>query len=207
MQPQSRTSLDTSELIHSLSLGQFMNVEILNIHKDRFNTTLIGLKPQKFLLLELPNIVKRGELLDRMLMNNNLMVRTICELTTGECLAFETAVDAIVKSPHPLVYLNYPLQLVFHQLRKENRKHLFITASLLNKAQGVQAQGTIVDISTGGCRLELDHDEIVDNQEDNQLQIRFTEPGSGSEVTRQVRLCSRHKKGSSGVYLGLAFDT
>ena len=133
---QTRTTLDNSELHHYLSLGQFMNVEVLNTHHDRFNSTLIGLKPRKFLLLELPNIVKRGELLDRMIMNNKLVVRIICEFTTGDCLAFETTVDSIVKIPHPMVYLDYPVKLVFHQLHKENRKQLFIPAILKISCNG-----------------------------------------------------------------------
>src|SRR5687767_9831226 len=119
---------DTGELIRHVQVGQYVSVEISNIHKDRFSTRLVGLLDPKYLILELPNIVKRGELLDRLILNNTLTIRTICERTTGECMGFQTTVEAIVKHPYPLFFAYFPLEIFTYELRREERLETLLPA-------------------------------------------------------------------------------
>jgi hypothetical protein len=201
-----KVTRNTSELLNKIQIGQSLSIEITNIHRDRFSTRLIGMLNPKFLILELPSIVKRGELMDRLLYNNTLVIRTICEGSTGECLGFQSRVDSIIKHPHPLVFIDFPLEIITHELRSEERLETFLPAKLYKDDQSLVVPGTITDISNGGCRLVLDNEELLAGFNNTKtMHMSYEDSVRGIEVVKFVRICSQRKKGKHGVALGLAF--
>jgi c-di-GMP-binding flagellar brake protein YcgR len=196
---------DTSTLIHHVQVGQYVSVEIANIHRDRFSTRLIGMLDPKYLILELPSIVKRGELMDRLILNNTLIVRTICERTTGECLGFETKVEAIVKHPYPLFFAYFPLQMFTYELRREERLETLLPAKLYKDDGSHTVSGTITDISNGGCRLMLENAALLDGFNTQTLHLSYPNPAQGTDTVRFVRVCSRRKHGKKSLAVGLEF--
>ncbi len=197
---------DTSDLIHHVQVGQYVSVEISNIHKDRFSTRLVGMLDPKYVILELPSIVKRGELMDRLILNNMLTIRTICERTTGECLGFQTRVEAIVKHPYPLFFASFPIEVFTYELRREERLETLLPAKIYKDDGAHTALGTITDISNGGCRFILESESLLANFRDTQtLHISYPDPALGRDNVRFVRICSKRKYGKKSVALGLEF--
>lgn len=197
---------DTSDLIHHVQVGQYVSVEISNIYKDRFSTRLVGMLDPKYVILELPSIVKRGELMDRLILNNTLTIRTICERTTGECLGFQTKVDAIVKHPYPLFFASFPIELFTYELRREERLETYLPAKVYRDDGTHTVMGTITDISKGGCRFILESEALLVNLGDAQtMHISWPDPARGCDAVRFVRICSKRKYGKKSMALGLEF--
>ncbi len=196
---------DTSGLIHHVQVGQYVSVEISNLHKDRFSTRLVGMLDPKYVILELPSIVKRGELMDRLILNNTLTIRTICERTTGECLGFQTKVDAIVKHPYPLFFAQFPIEVFTYELRREERVETLLPAKLYKDDGAHTALGTINDISKGGCRFIVENEAMLNGINTQTMHLSYPDPARGCDSVRFVRICSRRKHGKKSVALGLEF--
>ena len=197
---------DTSDLINHVQVGQYVSVEISNIHKDRFSTRLVGMLDPKYLILELPGIVKRGELMDRLILNNALTIRTICERTTGECLGFQTKVDAIVKHPYPLFFASFPVEIFTYELRSEERLETLLPAKIYKDDGAHTVTGTITDISNGGCKFIVENEALVAHFSNTPtMHISYPDPARGADAVRLVRVCSKRKHGKKSVALGLNF--
>jgi hypothetical protein len=196
---------DTSDLIHHVQVGQYVSVEIGNLHKDRFSTRLVGMLDPKYLILELPSIVKRGELLDRLILNNPLTIRTLCERTTGECLGFQTTVEAIVKHPYPLFFIYYPLEIFRYELRREERLETLLPAKLYKDDGTHTVEGKITDISNGGCRVIIEDEAQLAGFNTLTMHLSYPDPARGCDTIKFVRLCSRRKYGKKSMALGLEF--
>jgi hypothetical protein len=197
---------DTSDLINHVQVGQYVSVEISNIHKDRFSTRLVGMLDPKYLILELPGIVKRGELMDRLILNNALTIRTICERTTGECLGFQTKVDAIVKHPYPLFFASFPVEIFTYELRSEERLETLLPAKIYKDDGAHTVTGTITDISNGGCKFIVENEALVAHFNNTPtMHISYPDPARGADAVRLVRVCSKRKHGKKSVALGLNF--
>jgi hypothetical protein len=199
-------SRDTSGLADHIQVGQYVSVEVSNIHRDRFSTRLVGMVYPKYVILELPNIVKRGELINRLILNHALTIRTICERTTGECLGFRTKVEEIVKHPYPLLFVFYPLEIFTYELRREQRIETYLPARIYRDDGAHTVAGTITDISNMGCRFTIDGDSLRANFGDTQtLHIAYPDSARGGETVRFVRICSQRRHGRKNVALGLEF--
>jgi hypothetical protein len=197
---------DTSDLINHVQVGQYVSVEVSNIHKDRFSTRLVGMLEHKYVILELPSIVKRGELMDRLILNNTLTIRTICERTTGECLGFKTKVESIVKHPYPLFFASFPVEVFTYELRSEERLETLLPAKIYKDDGAHTVMGTITDISKGGCRFIIENEALLANFRDVQtMHISYPDPARGMDTVRFVRICSKRKHGKKSVALGLSF--
>lgn len=197
---------DTSDLTNHVQVGQFVSVEISNIHRDRFSTRLVGMLESKYVILELPSIIKRGELMDRLIMNSTLTIRTICERTTGECLGFQTKVESIVKHPYPLFFATFPVEMFTYELRSEERIETFLPAKIYKDDGAHTVLGTITDISKGGCKFIVEDEAFLAPLKEVQtLHISYPDPARGVDNVRFVRICSKRKQGRKSVALGLSF--
>lgn len=197
---------DTSDLINHVQVGQYVSVEVSNIHKDRFSTRLVGMLESKYVILELPSIVKRGELMDRLILNNALTIRTICERTTGECLGFQTKVESIVKHPYPLFFASFPVEMFTYELRSEERLETLLPAKIYKDDGAHTVMGTITDISKGGCKFIIESEALLAHFKDVQtLHISYPDPARGTDAVRFVRICSKRKHGKKSIALGLGF--
>lgn len=203
---QPTVTRDTSGLIQHGQMGQYVSVEVANAHRDRFSTRLVGMMDPKYLILELPSIVKRGELIDRLILSNALTIRMICERTSGECLGFQTKVDAIVKHPYPLFFASFPVEIFTYELRREDRLETLLPAKIYKDDGSQTIEGTITDISKGGCRFILENETLAEQFSNTQtLHVSYPDPARGCDAVRFARVCSKRKHGKKSVALGLEF--
>ncbi|WP_246615123.1 PilZ domain-containing protein [Agarivorans litoreus] len=80
----------------------------------------------------------------------------IVEGDAGLCVAFKTKLITINKKPQIMLFVEYPEQIEFIQLRHESRinTHLPVVISE-QQASSNMLEGVVLDLSEGGCRIEL----------------------------------------------------
>ncbi|HWK53250.1 MAG TPA: PilZ domain-containing protein [Hyphomicrobiales bacterium] len=202
---QASDAQDAGVFAEYASVGQYTSVEILNGNRDRFKSALLGFKPPLFLILELPGLLQYGNLRDELLPGQGLIVRTICEKTTGACMGFHARVEAVLKSPCPVFFVSYPNHIETRELRQEKRQPANISAHMFkHEDEGVIA-GTIVDISPHGCCFEMPVGELDSAPQAEVLQLRYLDPLTERCVTRTARVCSQRREGQR-LALGFALE-
>lgn len=197
-------SRDVSSFMHNVSIGQFISVEVLNKEDDYFNTALVGVKHGMYLILEMPSLHRFSKLRDHLRVGQPLIIRTICEKTTGECLGFHSQVIGVSRIPYEVLFISWPQQMEVRALRTEKRRHTEIAAVMSKQGNSESLPGTITDLSAGGCCFELTVDPAVLRIKAKLLHLRFSDPATGIEQRRLSRVCSQRKEGNR-IVIGFAF--
>jgi len=114
----------------------------------RFKATLVGMKLDEYLIIQMPAIpginsrLQKGiEIVKRYVMN-------------GCVYGFVSSIMNTISSPALICFTSYPEYVEMVNMRKEKRLDCFFPTS--SKINGVVLSGAIVDISSDGCRLLLD---------------------------------------------------
>jgi len=195
---------DVNVFVQNACIGQYISVEIMNKGRERFKSSLIGMKNQQYLMLELPHLLKYGSLRDQLLLGQALVIRTICEKTTGECMGFRTNVEGVIKSPYPVFFATFPAEVETRELRNEKRSQTIIAAHMFKQEESDAIEGVLTDISAGGCCFELEVEQSVAGIKAKSMYLRFIDPESGQIVRRLGKICSQRKEGNR-IALGFAF--
>lgn len=133
------------------SVGLIMSVDLPR-KKDRVNTTLLGWDLNNFLLLK-PRL-DNGRVLEV-----GQGDTCVCRFINDEAYGFKSEVTAFHSSPFPLVAIKYPKVVEFLPFRKVRRFTANIPVEFLNVGKvkcggAIPCDGSIVDISEGGCLLK-----------------------------------------------------
>jgi hypothetical protein len=196
----------TKEIIaRKFAIGQVLDIEIQDTGNGRFQSTLIGMKEGKYLLTSMPSLTRHGNLRDLLLDDQDVIVRTICEKTTGECLGFKSHVYAKLKQPEQLLFLAFPTTLQVHELRNENRMLVTQSAQILLDNGVRQIVGLITDFSASGCHFEYASAAADLPRKDDRVDICFRHPESAQDVRSGCRICSV-KIYQDIVRIGMAFE-
>ncbi len=193
------------ELVDHLRPGLFVEVEIKS-SKKRFRSHIIGLKDDEYLVMELPDPKRYNGLKEAIIEQESLIIRTIFEKTSGECAAFSCRVLSKVTFPDKLLFVSFPHSLCCKQLRREKREFVSVKAHisfLSSDNENIHANGTIIDLSHGGCCLQLGKDE-VSHVKQEKVVVTFTSPNTQT-AQKLVASIRSHKKEQSRLILGLAF--
>lgn len=191
-----------------LRMGQFVDVEIKTARK-RFHSKIVGLKEPEYIIVELPDIRKYGYLKDTITDQDDIIIRSVFEKTTGQCIAFNTRPLHKLSFPDKLLFLSFPTDLISSELRKEVRESVdikaFIThSSSSNEMKEHKITGKITNLSPGGCHFEMPKEQMAMLKEER-VTIEFVPPGQHSAIKKYALICSHHKE--DDVYaLGLAFE-
>lgn len=186
-------------------MGQYVDVEILNATGDRFESHLIGVKDQNYLILEQPEVARYGLLRDKLVKSLNVVIRTVCEKTNGDCIAFKSQVVGVMKFPYRLFFIKFPNEVETHELRSEKRQAIRKKGVIFKDAKGRRINGVITDISEGGCRFEFEVDETIKGIKPGSIFVEFNEPGQDKLVNLAAKVCSQ-RKDQKKVLLGLSFN-
>lgn len=193
------------QISRKVAIGQMLDIEIPDTTRTRFQSALVGMKDGKYLVAELPSLTRHGNLRDQLLERQQLIVRTICEKTTGECLGFKAFIQAKLNKPDQLMFLTYPTSVQIHELREEKRMLVLLEAKLVcNQGERV-IFGNISDLSAGGCRFEYEMGPEPPLNRDDPAEICFEHPETGRIENRNVRVCSARGNQQGMMVLGMAF--
>src|SRR6478609_321526 len=90
---------DVNFFVENASMGQHISVEIVGRARDNFKTRLVGCRSGSYLILEIPGLLEAGNIRSQLVPGRELIIRTICEKTTGECMGFYSSVVGVVRVP------------------------------------------------------------------------------------------------------------
>ncbi|MFT6899495.1 MAG: c-di-GMP-binding flagellar brake protein YcgR [Paraglaciecola sp.] len=200
------TDIPHNQIIsHNVRMGQFVDVEILNELHDRFKSFLIGAKDGKYLVLEQPDSKRYGFVRDQLCEGQSIVIRTICEQTTGECIAFRSVVEGIINHPRRLLFVSFPDDIQKRELRGEQRTAIRYPAEIYMMKKANRIKGVITDISDGGCRFEFRAGETVKGIKQEYIYIEFEHPDTGQVLELTSKVCSQRKE-MDVISIGIAFD-
>jgi hypothetical protein len=173
-----------------LTLGQTLDIEVPDSNRTRYQSPLVGMKEGKYLLAELPSLTRHGNLRDLLTEQQQVIIRTICEKTTGECLGFKSFIQTKLKHPDQLMFLSFPSSVQIHELREEKRMSVMLEAKLVCNHGERIIFGLLTDLSGGGCRFEYELGADTPPERDDTAEICFEHPETGKLENRGVRMCS-----------------
>ncbi len=194
-------------LSNTLSVGQTMLIE-MRMLRNQFKTELIGYRENEYLICRLPDVKKYGHLRDRINPNSGMIVRTICEYTTGEVAAFESKALGKLSHPDQLLFLVYPENVITHALRKEVRQHTALDAVVYAIGEDKEEefiQGQVINVSTHGCGFE--YNTTVTHKIEEKTVLLEVPGGKHPQfnVPRKVSVRSQRFRRNK-IFVGLEFE-
>lgn len=168
-----------------------------------FHTYVVGFKPPLCLILEHPLVDSWAH---RLKVNDGVWVRCFRD----KLIRFRTRIVRILKEPIPLIFVEYPKTVEHINLRRSERKKVFLKGIFLDlkeKRPDRTWEGYILDISDTGCLMWGDFVHLVDRE----VLLNFTVPWTRRNIQAKARVvrCEVTEKGmKSGLqFLDLDEDT
>ncbi len=106
---------------------------------------MVGMENEFLIITTPPN--PQGMLDHKFFVGNEFVVRY---LSHGTVYAFQTKLRAMITTPLPLLFLEYPKIVQRDELRSKKRANCMIPTVFIYKEE--EKQGAIIDISITGCR-------------------------------------------------------
>lgn len=200
--------VDQFSIIDHMRLGQTMDVEIVSAGKMRFYTKLVGCKDGKYLILELPDESKYGNIKEELTESNWLIIRTILEQTSGMAVAFESKTLSKTNYPARLFFVKFPETIVTRGLRREDRKQVKIKAQIYQSKEASEKEkieGHIINISPGGCCFECNVGKSVRAIKQTDVFVELDEKMPGYSLVNLAEVRSQRKI-KHVMTIGLAFQ-
>lgn len=132
-------------------LGTLLQLQFEGLGSSR--STLIGMEPGKFLIVNTPPIANIGS---KLFMKNHGIVRY---LSSGNVYAFRCTLLGIIKEPFRISILSYPEFLENINLRKYERISCIIDASVSHCEK--LYEGIVTDLSMGGCSFDFNKSDLT----------------------------------------------
>jgi hypothetical protein len=195
---------DVNFVLQNARIGQFISVEIANKQRDSFKSHLVGSKAGSYLIVEMPSVLEGSTVKEQLVVGQQLIVRSIFEKTTGECMGFHSKVEGVIRVPHPVLFISYPIEIETRELRNEKRLNTVLNAWMQVEPNAARMAGQIIDLSSGGCRFELPVEEGVVKIKAKNLYLRYLDPTTNQEVVRLGQVCSQRREGPV-LSIGFAF--
>lgn len=165
---------------------------------------MVGFKEPDYIIIELPDLNKYGYLRDDIADEGIMVVRTIFEKTSGDCIAFTSRAMTKLTFPDKLLFLSFPTDIITKELRKEPREFVSISAKMSHEERcNNKVMGKITNISRGGCSFELEANNIVAVKE-QRVVMEFPSPKSNCTITLLADVRSQRKDGNR-ILVGLSF--
>lgn len=127
-------------------------------------------------------------------------------IESGMVCGFKTHVHKVLTTPFRLIFFEYPDVIDRVNLRHSKRVSIFLKAEILWK--GETYEGTIRDLSEGGCYFEMKYwrdPAFGDLEVGSTLTVKFTIHGEKNKTELSCKVV-RLTKNQDDLRLGLAFD-
>lgn len=134
-----------------VSLGTLLQLQFEGLGSSR--STLVGMEPGKFLIVNTPPIAEIGS---KLFMKNHGIVRY---LSSGNVYAFRCTLLGLIKEPFRLAILSYPEAFENMNLRKHERISCILDAAVSHYEK--KYGGLVTDLSIGGCSFEFNKSDLT----------------------------------------------
>jgi c-di-GMP-binding flagellar brake protein YcgR len=174
--------------IINIGFGTQLQVELMG-REGHFKSILVGMEPDKYLLIKLPMM---PGILNKLYEGNRVTVRY---MYSGSVYGFHSIVLHYVTKPSSLLFVAYPKTIEVLQLRNSKRVDCLFPGKA--KIQEKEYTGTIEDISTGGCRFSIPTSD--------ESTVPKMEIGESIQLSFQLIGCPQPQT-VSGIVRGLSLD-
>ncbi len=147
------------KILNQLQCGEPFDFQFDAKGTQRLKCKLVGVHETSYLAFAIPKHAQTGY--DDFLTNKRpCILRTIIERGSGLCIGFKSSITGLIKKPYPMFFISYPKTIERYRLRNEIRLPTHAPASIMtNKSEKAESNkiyhGTIVDLSSTGCRFKL----------------------------------------------------
>ncbi len=204
------TNIETAACLNrNLSLlhgGSTINIEIITPagQRAKFRTTFIGYLPQKYVLIQFPDIKKLGNFAQHITQGMGVTVRGLIEGREGAVLAFLSTIKQTIQMPSRIIVLDFPRSLGIQNLRSSIRIETYIQAKV--KIDQDYWQTTITNLSISGCQLNIENGEQLVLAEKKVIEIIIEDKQGGSNIKLNGSVCNL-KQQADGLSFGVKFNT
>ncbi len=185
----------------ALEIGTKIKMELDELDRSLV-TTMVGMVPDEYLLITPPS--PASALVDVMASSDRIIIKY---LHMGRLYMFKTRLQKAIDEPHQLLFLDYPLVIHYHELRRARRTSIFIPGTLTLTGDD-EFSVALIDLNGLGCLCQI---RVKGNPPlpalaiDTQVHLRCLLPGlvESQQVTGIVR---NFKSSSTEARIGLAFS-
>ncbi len=188
-----------------LDVGLVLFLEAKGGNKNiRYKSSIVGWKPNGVIIIDMPLL--NGAYIN-LTCGCDCIVRYILY---GNAYGFEAKVIKNVNDHNlPLVYLSYPQKIEKIGLRKHERMEtdipVVIELSPGEEGASSRIDGIILDLSIGGCLLEIQNQDCPDFGIDTTITLSFTLPNTEINEVKIHSLIKRIQKISNNTKIGVQF--
>lgn len=197
------------ELKHFSTAGNRLSLDIGAKVKLEFDTldtplvsTMVGMLPDEWIVVTTPT---PHAIAETAVQEESWIV--LKYLHMGRLCLFRTQALKTIDKPYPLLFLDYPPVIHYHELRRAKRTSIFIPCTL-HLQRGPELYGVMVDLSGLGCLCLVKskgNTEIPIIDIESKLQLRCMLPGlkEDQELTAVVK---NFRKSAAEIRIGLEFS-
>ncbi|WP_404341615.1 flagellar brake domain-containing protein [Pseudoalteromonas mariniglutinosa] len=180
--------LNCEKLAH-IPAGSLVDVEIITpVASKRVKTEFIGLLQEQFVILNYPSTKRLANMSDYLKDGVTLVVRAVLESGGGQVIAFRQQIHAISSHPARLLFIDFPKQVQYFNLRAEARiPTLFPAVVKINDEQ--KLTGVIKDISLTGVLFDVKSKDDFSALKRSQCKVLLDQKNN-TENEFQGQICS-----------------
>jgi c-di-GMP-binding flagellar brake protein YcgR len=161
----------------AIELGTQLQIKIGGVDFN-FKCSLIGIKPDKFLIINAPS--PYGSIEHKLFRGNKIIVRYLYK---GTVFGFQSELVEDIYAPLKLLFVKYPEIIEEHNLRSQERIDCFLPTKI--KIKNEERNGVILNITEVGCfcvfKGAVKGKESLSVQIDEQVTLRCQFPEIGDE--------------------------
>jgi c-di-GMP-binding flagellar brake protein YcgR len=186
----------------SIQVGTALEIQIGG-KESRLTSELIGIEEDKYLIIKMPTVQSMAGLSSALHKGNRIIIRY---MHMGTIFGFKSHIIHFITSPTKLIFIQYPERIETHELRANKRLNCYLPANV--KIMDNTIEGTVTDISKGGCYLVIEKAKVASSlilQVGDEIGISFQLPGVENKLTvagKQKNI----KKDEDSVGIGIQFD-
>lgn len=198
----------TDRLARNLGLLQAGSTVTLDIltpagQKGRYRTTFIGYLPQKYVLIQYPDLNKVGSFAVHIKAGVKATIRGIVEGHEGAVVAFASKIKQTLPNPSRMLALEFPSEVGLQSLRNCVRIDTEIKASIVVNNEKWRA--LITDLSISGCQLYIENGEQLSLINEGTLQLFIENHHDLGSLKFEVDICNV-KQLPNAVSVGVSFS-
>ncbi len=189
-----------------LQAGSMITIEIITPagQRGKFRTTFIGFLPNKYILIQFPDLNKLGNFAKHITQGMGITVRGLIEGHEGAVLAFVSTIKQTIQMPSRIIVLDFPRKVGIHYLRSSIRIETNIEAKI--KIDQNYWQTIITNLSISGCQLVIENGEKLVLSEKKVIEIIIEDNEGGSNIKLNGAVCNL-KQQTEGLSFGIKFNT
>jgi len=186
-----------------MELGTRLQLEFNSGAASRAVSSLVGMKKNEFLILELPDEYDQQSRPAYLEPGNTIIIRYIN--SNGVVYGVKSQITKTIYTPVKLLIVDYPKVIENHKLRKVKRSSCLLHSYI--DVDNLLLEGYVQNISVGGCRASVDVNKVEKDRFESGKGVSLSMQIPGVEGVVSVEGAIRNVSVESKKYLiGIQFE-